>query len=237
MKKILLFVAGVAMASLSLAQLSKYKDWAKSPEAYFLTPPEREEWAKVKSDEEAEKFIASYWLKRDPTPGTPQNEFKDGVMRRIAAADEQFKARRYARGSESARGHVFVVLGAPNRATQTRLGATDGTASADTGLGSTGRDSAAGRSDISGASANPSTVTWTYDKDHFTPAWGIPEMRLRFAVDPMRGSDDMSRDPIVDRAMATVAEKTIVNPGATAAAPGAPAAAAPAGVTVSKPTV
>ena len=170
MKKALLFLAGVAMATLSLAQLSKYKDWAKSPEAYFLTPPEREEWAAVKSDEEAEKFIASYWAKRDPTPATTQNEFKDGVMRRIAAADEQFKARRYARGSESARGHVFVVLGAPNRATQTRLGATDGTASSDTGLGSTGRDSAAGRADISGASTNPSTVSWTYDKDHFTPA-------------------------------------------------------------------
>src|SRR6476620_9191580 len=145
-KKALLFVAGFAMASLSLAQLSKYKDWAKSPEAYFLSPAEREEWTKIKSDDEAEKFIALYWAKRDTTPATTQNEFKDGVMRRIAAADEQFKARRYARGSESARGHVFVVLGAPNRATQTRLGATDGTASSDTGLGSTGRDSAAGRS-------------------------------------------------------------------------------------------
>src|SRR6185369_6578843 len=102
--------------------------------------------------------------------------------------------------------------------------------------------SAAGRSDISGAGANPSTVTWTYDKDHFTPAWGIPEMRLRFAVDPIRGSDDMTRDPIVERAMATIAEKTIVNPGGAVAASGAPAAgapaaAAPSGVTVSKPTV
>src|SRR5258706_9060736 len=145
------------MASLSLAQLSKYKDWAKSPEAYFLTPSEREEWAAVKSDEEAEKFIASYWAKRDPTPGTTQNEFKDGVMRRIAAADEQFKARRYAKGSESARGHVFVVLGAPNRATQARMGATDGTASSDTGLG-TGAGSASCRSESSGG-RDPSTVS------------------------------------------------------------------------------
>jgi GWxTD domain-containing protein len=239
-KKTLLFFAGVAMASLSLAQLSKYKDWAKSPEAYFLTPPEREEWSAVKSDEEAEKFIASYWAKRDPTPATSQNEFKDGVMRRIAAADEQFKARRYARGSESSRGHVFVVLGAPNRATQARLGGADGGATPDAGPGGTGTGSAAGRADMLGTSSSPSTVTWTYDKDHFTPAWGIPEMRLRFAVDPTRGSDDMTRDPIVDRAMATLAEKTIVNPsGAVAAsgAPAAPAAAAPSGVTVSKPTV
>src|SRR6266851_7652399 len=90
-KKALLVLTGLALASLAMAQLSKYKDWAKSPEAYFLTPSEREEWAAVKSDEEAEKFIAGYWAKRDPTPATTQNEFKDGVMRRIAAADEQFQ--------------------------------------------------------------------------------------------------------------------------------------------------
>jgi GWxTD domain-containing protein len=93
-KKSALLFAGIAMASLALAQLSKYKDWVKSPEAYFLTPAEREEWARVGNDADAEKFIAMYWAKRDPTPATPQNEFKDGVMRRIAAADEQFKLRR-----------------------------------------------------------------------------------------------------------------------------------------------
>ncbi len=120
MKRTVLFLAGLAMASLALAQLSKYKDWAKSPEAYFLTPSEREEWARVGSDADAEKFIAMYWAKRDPTPATQQNEFKDGVMRRIAAADEQFKLRRYNRGSESSRGRVFVALGAPSRASQAR---------------------------------------------------------------------------------------------------------------------
>src|SRR6266536_4644510 len=99
-KKLAFIFAGVAMASFALAQLSKYKDWAKSPEAYFLTPAEKQEWAAVRSDEEAGKFIALYWARRDPNTATAQNEFKDGVMRRIAAADEQFKSRRYPKGSE-----------------------------------------------------------------------------------------------------------------------------------------
>src|SRR6266536_4750628 len=99
-KKTALILAGIAMTSLALAQLSKYKDWAKSPEAYFLTPAEKQEWAAVKGDEEAEKFIALYWARRDPNPATAQNEFRDGVQRRIAAADEQFKSRRYPKGSE-----------------------------------------------------------------------------------------------------------------------------------------
>ena len=221
MKKTLLFVAGIAMASLALAQLSKYKDWAKTPESYFLTPGEREEWSHVGSDADAEKFIAMYWAKRDPTPSTPQNEFKDGVMRRIAAADEQFKLRRYNRGSESSRGRVFVTLGAPSRASQSRPQDRVGGSLGDSGL-PTGPEGGTG---FGGASTSAVTVTWTYDKDHFDPAWGIPDMRIRFAVDPLRGSDDMSKDPIVDHTIATVAEKSIVNPSGTVAS--APGSAAP----------
>ena len=196
------------MTSLALAQLSKYKDWAKSPEAYFLTPAEREEWSRVASDADAEKFVALYWAKRDPTPATPQNEFKDGVMRRIAAADEQFKLRRYNRGSESFRGRVFVTLGAPTRASQSRPQERAGGSLGDAGL-PTGPE---GGSGFGGASTSAVTVNWTYDKDHFNPSWGIQEMHLRFSVDPLRGSDDMVKDRLVDRAMATVAEKSIVNP-------------------------
>ncbi|HSP93124.1 MAG TPA: GWxTD domain-containing protein [Thermoanaerobaculia bacterium] len=224
MKRIVLFLAGLAMTSLALAQLSKYKDWAKSPEAYFLTPAEREEWSRVGNDADAEKFIAMYWAKRDPTPATPQNEFKEGVMRRIAAADEQFKLRRYNRGSESFRGRVFVTLGGPSRQSQSRPQDRVGGALGDAGL-PTGPE---GGSGFGGASTSTVTVNWTYDKDHFDPSWGIPEMRIRFNVDPLRGSDDMAKDAIVDRAMATVAEKSIVNPSGAVGGPPAVAAAPPA---------
>jgi GWxTD domain-containing protein len=221
-KKAALILAGIAMSSLALAQLSKYKDWAKSPEAYFLTPAEREEWSRITSDADAEKFIATYWAKRDPTPATPQNEFKDGVMRRIAAADEQFKLRRYKRGAESSRGRIFVTLGAPSRASQTRAQDRAGGALGDSGL-PTGPEGGSGFGD---ASTSAVSVSWIYDKNQFDPSWGIPEMRVRFAVDPLRGSDDMAKDAMVERAVATIAEKSIVNPGGAAASP--PAAAPPA---------
>lgn len=228
MKKLALFIAGAAMASLALAQLSKYKDWAKSAEADFLTPAERQEWAAVKTDEEAEKFIAAYWAKRDPNPATAQNEFRDGVQRRIAAADEQFKSRRYPKGSESPRGRVFVTLGAPSRASQSRLGGSSGEATPDTGLGrSTGLPGSSGG--IGDQSSTQVLMTWTYDKDKFDPSWGIPELRIRFNVDAARGVDEMAKDAAVEKAITTIAEKTITNPSGTVAAPGgvgAPAAAA-----------
>ena len=233
MKKTALILAGIAMTSLALAQLSKYKDWAKSSEAYFLTPAEREEWSRVTNDTDAEKFIATYWARRDPTPATPQNEFKDGVMRRIAAADEQFKLRRYNRGAESARGRIFVTLGAPSRASQSRPQDRAGGAVGDSGLPTRPE----GGSGFGDTSTSAVTVSWTYDKDHFNPSWGIPEMRIRFSVDPLRGSDDMAKDAVVERAIATVAEKSIVNPSGAVGSPAAASAAPPAAASAAPPAV
>ena len=235
MKKLALFLAGAAICSLALAQLSKYKDWAKSPDAYFLTAEEKTAWAAVKSDEEAEKFIATYWAKRDPNPNTAQNEFRDAIQRRIAAADEQFKSRRYAKGSESPRGRIFVILGAPSRASQTRGAGADASGTSDFGLGRPAGAGAPGSTTGPGGDTGPTAVivTWTYDKDKFDASWGIPEMKVRFSVDPARGTDDMAKDPVLEKAILTVADKTVVNPSGmvagaagTAPAPGAPPAAA-----------
>jgi len=235
-KKVALILAGLAMASLALAQLSKYKEWAKSPEAYFLTPAEKQEWAAVKSDEEAEKFIALYWARRDPKPATVQNEFKDGVMRRVAAADEQFKSRRYPKGSESPRGRVFIVLGAPSRASQSRGPSNDALPpGASVGGLSTRPEGGSGAAAIgSDQSSTAVTVSWTYNKDKFDPSWGIGELRARFIVDPARGTDEMAKDAAVERAIAVIAEKTVVNPSGTVASPIAPGAAA---VPPAKPAV
>jgi len=236
-KKLVLFLAGAAVCSLALAQLSKYKDWAKSADAYFLTAEEKAAWAAVKTDDEAEKFIATYWAKRDPNPNTAANEFRDAIQRRIAAADEQFKSRRYQKGSESPRGRVFIVLGAPSRASQSRMGGADGGATSDTGLG---RPSGAGTpgAPMGGGDSSSTAVlvTWTYDKDKFDASWGIPELKVRFNVDAARGVDDMARDAALEKAILTVADKTVTNPSGTTAAapgsapasPGAPAPGAPA---------
>ena len=230
MKKIAFLFAGVAMASLALAQLSKYKDWAKSPEAYFLTAQEKQEWSAVKSDEEAEKFIAQYWARRDPNPATAQNEFKDAIMRRVAAANEQFKSRRYPKGSESPRGRVFVVLGAPNRASQSRAQERAGAPLGDAGLPTRPE----GGTGFGESTPTTVTVTWTYDKDKFDPSWDIGELVARFTVDPARGTDEMPKAPAIERAIAIIADKTVVNPSGTVASPGAPP---PPAVAASKPAI
>ncbi len=57
---IALLLVGPAAA----AGLTRFKDWADSPQAYFLSKAEKEQWASITSDEAAEKFIADYLAAR-----------------------------------------------------------------------------------------------------------------------------------------------------------------------------
>ena len=212
MKKGILALFVVAVAAAALGDLSKYKDWARSPEAYFLTPPEREEWAKLKSDEEAEKFIQLYWAKRGG------DAFKQEISRRMEAADQQFKMRRYERGAQSVRGHLLVVLGPPNKQMREREQEAPGNP----------RSSGDAREDLTTAAAGSMILTWIYEKDHFPAEWGVGELRAKILIDQARGIDELQIAGPVERALATVAEKSIIRPSEkVAAAPvAAPAPAA-----------
>jgi GWxTD domain-containing protein len=218
LKRTLFAIAGLALAALAAAQLAKYKDWAKSPEAYLLTPEERADWSKVTSDADAEKFIAGYWARRGG------ERFKEEIQRRIAAADEQFKLRRQ-RGSESWRGRLLVALGSPSRVSQARVQEQE---SPPPGTPPGSIDTRPDAGSPFGSSSLAVAQTWVYDKDKFDPSWGIGELRVRIIVDPQRGADELQGASAVERAIAKVAEKSIVNPSAMVSAGPAPAGAPPA---------
>ncbi len=46
----------------------------------------------LSNDEERDQFIEAFWQRRDPTPDTEENEFKEEHYRRIAYANEHFAA-------------------------------------------------------------------------------------------------------------------------------------------------
>ena len=216
MKKILMALAGLALAATSLAQLTKYKDWDKGPEAYFLTSAERAEWKKVATDQDAEQFIALYWAKRGGEP------FKQEIARRIAAADQQFKLARYRRGAESVRGHLLVVLGPPSRVSQQRA--------QENQVDDTGGVTAPAIDPRFQDNGTAVTYTWTYDKTRLDPSIGLNELRVQISVDTPRGTDELRGGAQVEKVMGTIAEKSIVNPNATVNPANAAAAAAPPAV-------
>ena len=86
-----LLLLSAVVAVPSLAALDKYKDWVRSPDSVYLaTDDEKKEWKKIASDQDAEKFIALFWAKRDPDLKTPQNEFRERFEYLVKLADERF---------------------------------------------------------------------------------------------------------------------------------------------------
>jgi GWxTD domain-containing protein len=108
---VLLFSA----ASIFGAPSAKYQDWAKGPVQWLMTKEESRAWSQVKDDKAASDFIDLFWARRDPTPGTEHNEYKEEFEARVRSADKAY-AVRGKRGSITDMGRMFVVLGPPKEA-------------------------------------------------------------------------------------------------------------------------
>src|SRR6516162_8713998 len=86
--------------------------WIDEDVQYIITPEERAAWKRLKTDEEREQFIESFWLRRDPTPDTIDNEFKDDHYERIAYANEHFASG--IPGWKTDRGRIYIMYGKPD---------------------------------------------------------------------------------------------------------------------------
>jgi len=105
----------VAIATSGLAQMtSKYTAWADGPIRHLMTKEEVKQWQAIRSDQNAEAFIDLFWAKRDPTPDTRRNEFREDFEQRVKFADANFGNGLVA-GSMTDRGKVFILLGPPYR--------------------------------------------------------------------------------------------------------------------------
>ena len=89
-----------------------YTKWVTEDVAYIIRDDERAAFKRLQSDPEREHFIEQFWLRRDPTPGTPENEFKEEHYRRIAYANEHFSAG--IPGWKTDRGRIYITYGPPD---------------------------------------------------------------------------------------------------------------------------
>jgi len=107
LKRLLVLAAVLLFAAPLFARLSKYKGWDSSPEGYFMTRAERDQWSKIDTDADAEKFIADFRAKR------PDN-FQKEVADRAANADKYLTVGKTP-GSKSLRGKIVILLGPPTQ--------------------------------------------------------------------------------------------------------------------------
>ena len=219
--KSVLRALGVVVVACPLAfagGLSKrYKNWDKTPEAYFLTNAEKAQWRQVGTDADAQSFILDYKGRRGP-------DFDKMLSERVAVADRYFSSGER-KGSETLRGKVVIVFGPPSsierepkmpekaKADISRVNSVDAKGEGST-LGNSGAPSPLGPHSTG---AQTPVFIFVYDRETAPKAIGKPfraELKLYSDVDQEPADP---RD--LDAKFETVAESSIVPADAAAKQP------------------
>jgi len=94
-------------------EISKtYKKWLDEDVRWIITDEERAAFKQLSNDDERDQFIEQFWLRRDPTPDSQENEYKEEHYRRIAYANEHFAAG--VPGWRTDRGRIYIMYGPAN---------------------------------------------------------------------------------------------------------------------------
>jgi GWxTD domain-containing protein len=89
-----------------------YKKWLDEDVRWIITDEELSAFKKLTNNAERDTFIESFWQRRDPTPDTAENEYKEEHYRRIAYANEHFAAG--IPGWKTDRGRIYIMYGKPD---------------------------------------------------------------------------------------------------------------------------
>ena len=195
---VLTFAAVEAFAAVS----KKYSEWRNGPVQWIMTSDEQRAWKSLKTDEEAIAFIDLFWAKRDPSPGSPENGYKDEYEARVRYADEKY-GERGRKGSMTDRGRAFIVLGAP-----TRGGAASASAGSLSKAGSPSAENNTGAGRALGA-----REIWEWDRPEALAKFDMPKVEIVFVQDPItaKWSRDVTRADFAG-AVAGALRKSIVTP-------------------------
>lgn len=90
----------------------EYKTWLDQDVRWIITDEETKAFKSLSNDEERDQFIEQFWMRRNPNPESPENEFRDEHYARIAYANEHFAAGKP--GWLTDRGHIYIAFGKPD---------------------------------------------------------------------------------------------------------------------------
>ena len=89
-----------------------YKKWVDEDVRWIITDQEMQAFKSLSNDEERDQFIENFWLRRNPNPDSPENEYREEHYARIAYANEHFAAGKP--GWRTDRGHIYIAYGKPD---------------------------------------------------------------------------------------------------------------------------
>ena len=112
---VIVVVAGVLAAQTKVREKDlppRHQDWLKLTTT-FIMPVERDVFLTLPDERERDIFIEAFWRQRDPTPATPQNEYKDEMETRFKHVNEYFRRGTVREGWMTDMGRVYMTLGPP----------------------------------------------------------------------------------------------------------------------------
>jgi GWxTD domain-containing protein len=92
--------------------MGPWKKWLNEDVVYIITDEEKQAFKRLRTDEERQQFVEQFWLRRDPTPDTEENEYKEEHYRRIAYANDHYASG--IPGWKTDRGMIYIKYGAPD---------------------------------------------------------------------------------------------------------------------------
>jgi GWxTD domain-containing protein len=95
--------------------------WLTEEIPYIISDEEKRWSAKLKTDQDCERFIKDFWERRNPDPGSPQNKFKEQYYKRVAYAKDHFHYLSAAGKDDRAR--IYILFGPPDRIESPVVGA------------------------------------------------------------------------------------------------------------------
>ncbi|MGH9419901.1 MAG: GWxTD domain-containing protein [Thermoanaerobaculia bacterium] len=216
MRLVVLLLSIVAIAtSVFAVPPGELKDWENSPQGYFMTKAEHQEWAAIRTDEEARHFVDQFLAKRGPN-------FVTNVAASAQQADKHLTLGKLA-GSKTLRGKLVILFGPPSdlgvadiednsgvhHDSPAMAGAlTGGSASG----GSTGRGAGDSESNEGARTMGSASIIRNY---HFTYASSVAgPIDVTISTDPNTGKDrprDRESSKKLDAAFEAAAQASIKN--------------------------
>jgi GWxTD domain-containing protein len=105
--------AGSAADQFSTQLPPAYQRWLDQDVRWIMSNEEREGFLRLNSNRNRDRFIEEFWKRRDPTPATAENEYKEEHYRRLAYADAHFGWGKI-QGWETDRGRLYIFYGPPD---------------------------------------------------------------------------------------------------------------------------
>jgi GWxTD domain-containing protein len=102
----------IGLSFLQSAEKINYKKWLNEEVYWLITPEEQTAFKKLKTDKDRSAFIALFWAKRDPTPATERNEFKEAYYANLAFVNQKY-TRGHEMGWKTDIGKILLFFGLP----------------------------------------------------------------------------------------------------------------------------